>query len=66
MVPGRAGLLLSKPLLKRLGCTLDMESDELVFRRLGIRVQLQTTQGGHYEVRLDGSTVLPLVDRDFQ
>ena len=66
VVPGKAGFLISKPLLKKLGCTLDMERDELVFPRLGVRVRLQTTRGGHYEVLLDGSSVVPLSDRDFQ
>ncbi|CAK0790522.1 unnamed protein product [Prorocentrum cordatum] len=66
VVPGKAGLLLSKPLLKKLGCTLDMEKDELAFQKLGVRVLLQTTRGGHYEVLLDGSSAVPIVDRDFQ
>ncbi|CAK0882257.1 unnamed protein product [Prorocentrum cordatum] len=49
VAPGKAGPLLSKPLLKKLGCTLDMENDELAFPKLGVRVLLQTTRGGHCE-----------------
>ena len=64
VVPRNSDFLLSNPLLKRLGCNLDMENDELVFRKLGVRVQLQTTKGGHYEVQMDGSTVQPLADPD--
>ena len=66
VVPGRAGLLLSKPLLKRLKCTLDFEHDELVFPYLGERVRLRKTRGSHYEVPLDGSTARSMSDRDFQ
>ncbi|CAK0820029.1 unnamed protein product, partial [Prorocentrum cordatum] len=65
-VPGKASLLLSKPLLKKLGCTLDMEKDELAFSKLGVRVLLQTTRGGHYEMLLDGSSAVPIVNQDFQ
>ncbi|CAK0886707.1 unnamed protein product [Prorocentrum cordatum] len=63
VVSGKAGFLLSKPLLKKLGCTLDMERDELAFEKLGVRVRLQTTRGGHYEVLLDGSSAACVVNQ---
>ena len=66
VVPGRAGLLLSKPLLKGLKCKIDMERDELIFDHLGERLQMRLTPGGHYEVPLNGSTALSRPDQDFQ
>ena len=56
MVPGKAGLLLSKPLLKSLGAHLNMEGDELYLAKLKETVPLKETIGGHYEVPLRPTT----------
>ena len=59
VVPGAAGLLLSKPLLKNMRCVLDLEKDELYVGVADARVKLLTARGGHYEVPLDGSSSTP-------
>lgn len=45
-------LLLSKELLKQLGCVLDLSSDCVEFKRLGRKVKLGETNKGHYAIPL--------------
>ena len=49
--PGsRTLLLLSKELLKCLGCVIDTDSDELLLKRFGQKVKMGRTSKGHYAI----------------
>ncbi|CAK0792131.1 unnamed protein product, partial [Prorocentrum cordatum] len=50
VVPGSAGFLMSKPDMKALGAALDLETDSLYLKRLGLTIPLSETVAGHYEI----------------
>ena len=55
VLPGagsRTPLLLSKELLKCLGCVMNMNDDEMFMKRLNTTVKLGITERGHYAIPL--------------
>ncbi|CAK0862474.1 unnamed protein product [Prorocentrum cordatum] len=50
VVPGSAGFLMSKPDMKALGAALDLETDSLYLKRLGLTIPMSETVAGHYEI----------------
>ena len=50
VVPGSAGFLMSKPDLKALGAAIDLETDSMYLKRLDIKIPLNETVAGHYEI----------------
>ena len=50
----RTPLLLSKEVLKWLGCALDLERDTITFRKLNGEIKMQETAKGHYAIPILG------------
>jgi hypothetical protein len=58
VVPGPAGLLLSKRQLKEFGAVIDMGTDTLMLNNLGVVLPMSETVGEHYSVDLTGGKLL--------
>ena len=54
VVPGNAGLLLSRPDLRALGAILDLEKDKMHLTALNCDVEMRETPAGHCEIDLLG------------
>ena len=52
VVPGKAPLLLGKPMLKSLGAIIDTVRDQLILERLGVTVPWWEAKSGHYQLNL--------------
>ena len=50
----RTPLLLSKEVLKWLGCVLDLERDTITFRKLNEEIKMKETAKGHYAIPILG------------
>ena len=51
VVPGRAPLLMSKPVLKALGAALDVDRDEIQFARINVTVPLRVAGSGRCQFK---------------
>ena len=52
----RTPLLLSKEFLKQLGTRMDLSSEEVMFRKLGVCLSMGVTERGHYAISLFGKS----------
>ena len=59
VVPGTAGLLLSKRQLKEFGAVINMSTDMLELTKLGVSIPMSETEGEHYSVDLTGGLSQP-------
>lgn len=59
VVPGSAGLLLSKRQLKEFGAVIDMSNDVLKLKQFGVDIPMVETIGEHYSVDLTGGRPQP-------
>ena len=51
--------LISRPVLKRLGCVIDLDNDTLSSKRLATQVCLRSVAGGHVAIELNSSMAQP-------